>query len=82
MKLVFKLSSTRQLRRNHHAVLKRNLKMRLNCCPAPELMTEQTTHASSYLQCLLEKMGLLEIEVSELKQLILSCPDEFTINNL
>ncbi len=27
-------------------------------------------------------MALLEIEVSELKQLILSRPEEFTINNL
>ncbi|RXN13242.1 hypothetical protein ROHU_009827 [Labeo rohita] len=50
--------------------------------PSDELMTEQATHVSSYLQCLPEKMALLEIEMSELKQLILSRPDEFTINNL
>ncbi|KAL1260034.1 hypothetical protein QQF64_007861 [Cirrhinus molitorella] len=50
--------------------------------PSVELRTEHATHASSYLQCLPEKMALLEIEVSELKQLILSRPDEFTINNL
>lgn len=42
-------------------------------------MTEQATYAYSYLRCLPETMTLLEMEVSELKQLILSCPDEFTI---
>ncbi len=50
--------------------------------PSDELMTEQATHVSSYLRCLPEKMALLEMEVSELKQLILSRPNEFTINNL
>ncbi len=50
--------------------------------PSDELMTEQPTHASSYLRCLPEKITLIEMEVSELKQLILSRPDEFTINNL
>ncbi len=38
--------------------------------PSDELMTEQATHVSSYLRCLPEKMALLEMEVSELKQLI------------
>ncbi len=45
-------------------------------------MTEQPTHVSSYLRCLPEKMALLEMEVSELKQLILSRPDEFIISKL
>ncbi len=66
--------------------------MRMNCCPTlqsahlwshpDELMTEQASHVSSYLRCLPEKMALLEMEMSELKQLILSRPNEFTINNL
>ncbi|KAK9959855.1 hypothetical protein ABG768_009953 [Culter alburnus] len=47
-----------------------------------ELMIQQDTHTSSYLCCLPEKMALLELELSELKQLILSRPNELTIKNL
>lgn len=50
--------------------------------PSDELMTEQATHAPRYIQCLPQKMALLEMEVSELKQLILSRPDQYTINDL
>lgn len=52
--------------------------------PAPfdELMIQQDTHSSSYLRCLPEKMALLELELSELKQLILSRSNELTIKNL